>query len=152
MSHGWLLLRSGLCFKFHQLKMLQYGIFWCLFSISDLSCLFLTQSSISQLKLVDVHSAEWEFAKLALFSKHPEMESRFYIVFILLAISSRSWLLYNKGKLRLIYFSGVAFAICGCRLARRPQVSNIQIGHREYISGWLVWWCQAYLSSSVPWL
>ncbi|KAH7674562.1 Cellular repressor of transcription domain-containing protein [Dioscorea alata] len=28
-----------------------------------------------KLKLVDVHSAEWEFAKLALFSKHPEMES-----------------------------------------------------------------------------
>jgi hypothetical protein len=74
-----------------------------------------------QLKMVDLQSSEADLAKLALFTKHPEMEGKF-ILLIMLYAEMLSTICYLNNHMLLFD-----------RLAKESSFQNLQIGNRKHI-------------------
>jgi hypothetical protein len=71
--------------------------------------------------MVDLQSSEADVAKLALFTKHPEMEGKF-ILLIMQYAEMLSTICYLNNHMLL-----------SDRLAKESSFQNLQIGNREHI-------------------
>ena len=74
-----------------------------------------------QLKMVDLESSEADLAKLALFTKHPEMKGKF-ILLIMQHAERLSTICYLNNHMLLLD-----------RLAKESSFQNLQIGNRKHI-------------------